>query len=126
MKSEKQSSDPIELLSMFQSGIMTVEIDGFPVLKVDGKDRNLDLEAQGLRKCGLKLTKLVQSETGKKGIRGIISASGLTARKLSQEGWSLNLFDRGSRILRMGRGVSRLTGHVEVNPLKIRNLLENI
>ena len=63
MKSKKEISDPLQLLSLFQSGIMTIEVNGFPVLKVDGKERTLDLEAQGLKKCGVKLSKLASHES---------------------------------------------------------------
>ena len=125
-KWEKSNKDRLELLSMFESGILTVAVNGFPLVKVDAESRSLDLEAQGIKECGIKLSDLIKLESGEKGIKGIISASESTARRLSDEGWSLILYDKGNKILRMGRGVSRLTGHIQVNLLKLRRILENL
>ncbi|MDH2900408.1 MAG: hypothetical protein PXY39_05505 [archaeon] len=125
-KQQKSDADTLELLSMFESGILTVEVNGFPLAKVDAESRSLDLEAQGIKECGIKLSKLIEFETGEKGIKTMISASESTARRLSERGWSLALYDRGSTILKMGRGVSRLTGHIQVNLLKLRKILENL
>jgi hypothetical protein len=125
-KQRKSDADTLELLSMFESGILTVEVNGFPLAKVDAESRSLDLEAQGIKECGIKLSKLIEFETGGKGIKTMISASESTARRLSERGWSLALYDRGSTILKMGRGVSRLTGHIQVNLLKFRRILENL
>ncbi len=126
MKPAKGPADPLELLPLFQSGILIVEANGFPVLKLDSGERSLDLETQGIKECGIKLSKLIEVEGEAKGIRGLLSASESTAKRLSDDGWSLALYDKGSRILKMGRGVSRLTGHIEVNLLKLRSLLKNL
>ena len=125
-KQRKGDADTLMLLSIFESGILTVEVNGSPLVKVDAESRSLDLEAQGIKECGLKLSKLIEFETGEKGIKTMISASESTARRLSERGWSLALYDRGSTILKMGRGVSRLTGHIQVNLLKFRRILENL
>ena len=125
-KQRKSDADTLKLLSMFESGILTVEVNGFPLAKVDAESRSLDLEAQGIKECGIKLSKLIEFETGGKGIKTMISTSESTARRLSERGWSLALYDRGSTILKMGRGVSRLTGHIQVNLLKLRKILENL
>ncbi len=125
-KQRKSDADTLKLLSMFESGILTVEVNGFPLAKVDAESRSLDLEAQGIKECGIKLSKLIEFETGGKGIKTMISTSESTARRLSESGWSLALYDRGSTILKMGRGVSRLTGHIQVNLLKLRKILENL
>lgn len=126
IKPAKSPADPLELLPLFQSGILIVEANGFPVLKLDSGERSLDLETQGIKECGIKLSKLIEVEGGAKGIRGLLSASESTAKRLSDDGWSLALYDKGSRILKMGRGVPRLTGHIEVNLLKLRSLLKNL
>jgi hypothetical protein len=122
----KNNADPLELLTLFQSGILTVKANGLPVMKLDGGERSLDLETQGIKECGIKLSKFMEVESRGKGIRGVLSASEGTAKRLSNDGWSLAIYDRGTRILKMGRGVSRLTGHIEVNLLKLRSILENL
>ncbi len=121
-----EQTDNLELLSLFKSGILTVQMNGYPVLKVDAKERSLDLEAKGIRECGIKLSNLIELESGKKGIRGMVSGSETTAKRLYEKDWSLTLYDRGSKILRMGRGVSRLTGHIQVNLLKFQRILESL
>jgi hypothetical protein len=124
MKQRKNTADTVELLSIFESGILTVQVNGFPLVKVDGDSRSVDLETQGIKEFGLKLSELIKLEGGEKGIGGIISTSQSTAKRLSEGGWSLALYDKGSRIFKMGRGVSRLTGHIQVNLLKLRKILE--
>jgi hypothetical protein len=125
MKSE--STDPIELLSIFQSGVLSVQVNGFPFVKVDAETRSLDLEAQGIKESGIKLSGLMKLEGGEdKGIRGIISTGGSTARKLSERGWSLAIHDKGSTVLKMGHGVSRLTGHIQVNIFRLRKILQSL
>jgi hypothetical protein len=125
-KSKSGSLDPIELLSIFQSGVLSVRVNGYPFVKVDAGSRRLDLEAQGIKESGLKLSELMKQEgPGEKGIRGAISRSESTATKLYESEWSLAIYDKGNTILRMGQGVSRLTGHISVNILKLRSLLKN-
>jgi hypothetical protein len=126
-RSKTNFSDPLELLSMFESGVLSVQVNGYPFVKIDAKSHQLDLEAQGIKEFGLKLGELIKLEdSGEKGIKGIISTSRSTARKLSERGWSLAIYDKGSSVLKMGRGVSRLTGHISVNILKLRGLLKNL
>jgi hypothetical protein len=126
-RSKTNFSDPLELLSMFESGVLSVQLNGYPFVKIDAVSHQLDLEAQGIKEFGLKLGELIKLEdSGEKGIKGIISTSRSTARKLSERGWSLAIYDKGSSVLKMGRGVSRLTGHISVNILRLRGLLKNL
>jgi hypothetical protein len=83
----------------------------------------LEVEVDGVREAGLRLSDLIQLQEGStkvlKGSRRVIEA-------LSRLGWKLTLCSEGDRILTMGSGVSRLTGRIRVNPLKLKKLLETL
>ncbi len=120
------SFHPLDLLSMFESGTLTIGIQGLPLLKVDAALRSLDVEATGVKESGIKLSKIVELQAGQTGVVGLVKGSESTAKGLSENGWKLTLYDKGSPILTLGRGVSRLTGHVQANPLKLRKILETL
>ncbi len=67
------------------------------------------------------LSKVVRLQEGSK---NIIEASESMAKKLSNLGWRLTLYEGGSKILTMRGGASRLTGPIRANPLKLRKLLK--
>ena len=122
----QKNADPLDLLSLFASGILTVGVNGLPFLKVDAESRTVDVEAVGVKESGIRLSRVIELEGGQKGARGLLKGSESTAKGLSEKGWTLILYDKGSSILTMGRGVSRLTGYVRVNPMKIRKILETL
>lgn len=122
----QKNADPLDLLSLFASGVLTVGVNGLPLLKVDAESRSVDVEAAGVKEYGIKLSKVIQLESGQKGVRGLLKGSESTAKGLSKKGWRLTLYDKGSSILTMGRGGSRLTGYVRANPMKIRKILETL
>jgi hypothetical protein len=119
----KKNIDPINLLSMFESGSLHVGINGRPLLKVDAETRSLDVEVAGIKETGIKFSKIKTSEDQSLGIQGLIKTSRETARELSDIGWKLSVYDKGKSVLTMGSGVSRLTGRISANPLRLRRLL---
>ncbi|MCL5068138.1 MAG: hypothetical protein M1368_07290 [Thaumarchaeota archaeon] len=121
---ERRGVDPVDLLSIFQSGVLTVGVNGLPLLKVDVESRSVDVEAAGVKECNLKLSSLVELQRGSSGFQDLLKGSRSTARELFEKGWKFVLYDKGQTILLMGRGVSRLTGRIRVNPLKLRKLLK--
>jgi hypothetical protein len=117
---------PLDILSLFESGTLTIGVSGVPLLKVDAEARNLELDASGVKESGLKLSKIMEIQGGQKGFVGLMKGSESTARGLSEKGWKLTLYDKGSEILTLGRGVSRLTGYVHANPLKLRRIWKTL
>lgn len=111
------------LLPLFRSGSLSVAVSGFPVLSIDCKSRSLDVEAKGLKETGLKLSQLAGHHGG---LAGLLKASEPIAKKLAGDGWTLTIYEKGSRALTMGCKVSRLTGHIRANPLKLRRLLSDV
>ena len=122
----QKNADPLCLLSLFASGVLTVGVNGLPFLKIDAESRTVDVEAVGVKEYGIRLSSVIQLESGQKGVRGLLKGSESAAKGLSERGWRLTLYDKGSSILTMGRGVSRLTGYVRVNSMKIRKILETL
>ena len=121
----RRAEGSIEILSSFESGVLTIRVNEFPLLKVDADSKSLDVEASGVREAGIKLSEVLQIEGGR-GFRGLVRNSESLARGLSEKGWRLTLYDKGSGILEAGRGVSRLTGYVHLNPLRLRRILESL
>jgi hypothetical protein len=114
----------VDFLSIFKSGGMTLSVNGTPSVVVDVDSKSLNLEAKGVKKSGLKLLNVTQ-EKGR-GVLGLLKTSQSTAKKLSEMGWKVTIYDGRNVVLSMGSGVSRLTGHIYVNPLKLRTILESV
>jgi len=132
MKKEDKKKNQVEsaaailvdtILPLFSSGSLSVAANGLPLLSLDSKTRSFDLDARGVEETGLKLSQLVGH---RRGVVGLLKDSESIAKELAREGWTLTLYDRGSGALTMGSKVSRLTGHIRVNPLKLRKLLRQV
>jgi hypothetical protein len=115
-------SNPLGILSIFVGGSLSVEIDGKPLFKLDAEKRSVDLEVQGVVETGLKLSKLKTSQDKRLGLLGLLKTSRETAKDLSDVGWKMSLSDKDSTVLTMGSGVSRLSGRIRANPLKLRRV----
>ena len=115
------SAGVLHLLSLLSSGGITVTIARYPVISVDSSKKELGVEIQGAREAGLALADLLKMAVPGAGmVRGTESV----ARQLAELGWTLTLYDRGKRVLSLGSGASRLTGHVSVNPLNLKGLAD--
>lgn len=111
----------LRLLTLLPAGKAQVTVEGIPLVTVDADIKTLDVETEGLREAGLRLSDLLEIGTGTSSpLRGSRMVSGA----LSQSGWKVTLCSNGEKMLAMGSGVSRLTGHISVNPLKLRKLLK--
>ncbi len=101
--------DLVALLSCVVGGSLEARIDGAPFAALDGEARELTLELGrlgpelGRRRSGLS-ARLVELWE----FRGLPSA-------LARSGWRVNIRDGGRELVRMGRTVSALTGHVHVS-----------
>ncbi|HYB75372.1 MAG TPA: hypothetical protein VEC08_00285 [Nitrososphaerales archaeon] len=114
----------LHLLPSLTSGSLTMTVNKLPLLKVDSDSRSLSVEAAGVRESGLKLGEVALSRNGEKTSLGtLLSSSERLARSLAQVGWTLTVYDGNSDLLSMGRGISRMTGHVSVNPIKLMKLV---
>lgn len=112
----------LNLLEGFQSGVLTIGVNGRPLAKIDGELHEIDLGTSGVKESGIKLSKLT---SGKRSLTTILKNSETVARGLANRGWKLTLYDEdGGSILSAGRGVSKLTSYAHVNPLKLGKILE--
>jgi hypothetical protein len=94
---------------------------GLPFIEVKGDEKTLEVEATVAKQAGIRLSNLAKMNGGPvNGLMVPISVAGA----LSQLGWKLNLRTGGEVVLSMGKGSSRLTGRISVNPLKTRKLLK--
>jgi hypothetical protein len=118
---EETLASLVDLLALVQAGKATVTVGGRPFLSIDSDDKTLEVDAYGAREAGFRLSALVSAEEGRV---GVLEGSRHVAGALARLGWRLTLSAEGEQILNMGRGASRLTGRISVNPLKLRKLLD--
>ena len=111
----------LDLLAFAPAGRATVAVDGCPFLSINSDEKTLEVEANGAKEAGLRLSDLVKLHEGPV---GVLEGSGHVAGALSRLGWKLTLNAEGERVLTMGSGVSKLIGRISVNPLKLRKLRE--
>ncbi len=98
-------------------------MNGIPMARLDSESKLLSIETDGMRQGGIRLGKMLGLKRGRGGVGMLLGESEGMARRLSEMGWTLALYDKDQRLLSMGKGASRLTGHIEANPLKLRRLL---
>jgi len=120
-KGEEKVDSLVGLLALLPSGKAKITVKGIPLVSVDADAKTMEVETEGLREAGLRLSNLVEISTG---TSSLLRGSRKVTGALSQSGWKVTLFADGEKMVVMGSGVSRLTGHVSVNPLKLRKLLK--
>ena len=110
----------VGLLGQIPSGKVAVSVGGLPLIAVDADRKTLDVEAERASALGLRFSDLVRLE----GRTGRVRSSLHMGRELSRLGWKLSVYEGRDRVVSLGSGVSRLTGHVSPNPLRLKKLLE--
>ena len=91
------------------------------MVSINSDKKTLEVEADGVREAGLRLSDFVKLQGGSV---SLLESSGHAIGELSRLGWKLTLYAEGDRMLAVGSGVSRLTGRISVNPLRLKKLLE--
>jgi len=118
---QESLSSLFDFLALVSAGRATVTVGGLQFIEVNGDEKTMDVEATVAKRAGIRPSELAKKSGGPLGaLTGPISVAGV----LSQAGWKLNLRTGGEVVLSMGRGSSRLTGRISVNPLKARKLLK--
>jgi hypothetical protein len=107
------------VLTDFLSGTLTVCINNFPFLKVNGESKTLDVELKGFKESGLHLGDMLEKGDKKKDLMDTIKESSSVARRLHEIGWEIRVFEGEDSLIAMGNGVSSLTGYVWFNTLKL-------
>jgi hypothetical protein len=121
MNHEEKVSSLLGLLALVPAGRATVMVHGRPMISVDADSKTLEVEADGFGEAGLHLSDIVRVQEGSS---SILQGSRQVTGVLSSLGWKLTLYADGELVLTMGRGVSRLTGHIGLNPLRLKKLLK--
>ena len=117
-KGEKAAS-LLQLLALLPSGKAEITVEGLRLASVDADAKTLEVEIGGLKEAGVRLSDLLKAESG---TSSMLRGPGKITGTLSQLGWKVTLRADGEKMLAMGSGVSRLTGRISVNPLKLRKL----
>lgn len=118
--SNEKLTSILDVLSFVPAGKATVSFGGRPVISVDADRKTVEVEADSAGDAGIRLRDLVKLEEGG---GGALQGSIRVTRTLTRLGWRLNLYAEGEKLLSLGSGVSKLTGGVGVNPMKLRKLL---
>jgi hypothetical protein len=121
MGGEEGLASLLDLLALILEGRATVSVGGYRFLSINADTKTLEVEAEGVGEAGLHLSDFVKQQEGP---ANILEGSMHVGGSLSRLGWKLTLYAEGDRILSMGRGVSRLTGRIKVNPLKLKKILK--
>ncbi len=121
MNPQKEPATLLDILGILSAGRVTITVGGYPFLSVRSDERELDLEVNGAKRAGVSLSKVIDLQEGR---RNVLNGSEKIAKKLSSLGWKLTLYDKGDGLITMGSGVSRLTGRISANPLRLKRLLE--
>jgi len=112
-----------ESLSNVLSGTVTVSVNNFPFLKIDGESKTFDIEIMGLKESGIETSTVVGDS--RHGLLETLKSSERVARRFHEKGWRLRVFEGGSSVLSMGRGVPSLTGFVWGNPFELLKSLRS-
>ena len=123
MKLPKRGVDGLDALSLFESGSVNISVNGFPLAKVDCDKKDIEVEMRGVDESGIKIFHIARNGTE---LTAVLREAQELASGLSRIGWQLKIYNMGAPALTMGRGVSRLTAHISVNPLKLRRLLKDL
>ena len=121
MNKEKRLTSLLDLLAFMLAGRATITVGGCPLVSINSDKKTLEVEADGVREAGLRLSDFVKLQGGSV---SLLESSGHAIGELSRLGWKLTLYADGDKTLAMGSGVSRLTGRISVNPLRLKKLLE--
>ncbi|MCL5068205.1 MAG: hypothetical protein M1368_07625 [Thaumarchaeota archaeon] len=119
----KGGIEAFDALTLLDSGSVNVTVNGFPLAKVDCDKKDIEVEMRGVHESGIKIFHIARSGTE---LTGVLREAQELASGLSRAGWQLKLYNMGAPALTMGRGVSRLTAHISVNPLKLRRLFKDL
>ena len=106
----------VSLLGRIAGGRAEADVDGVPFAVLDGEKRNLTIQIAPL---------LEEPPTGRsvlhEGRLRLWEARGVPSA-LARAGWHVGFQDGPHEILRLGRDVSALTGHVHVSPAALWKL----
>ncbi len=105
---------------MINEGKIRIGINGIPIVSLDGDSKSFEVEISGLRQNDLKISNLIESRKSKK--RMLLETSGLL-RKITKNGWSFSLYDKGERLLTTGKP-AKFGRYLHFNPLKLKRILE--
>jgi len=115
------SDSVLDLLAAVSKGKATITLEGRPFIHLDADEKTLEVDANGFTAAGLRLQDF---GGGKEGPLATLAGPVHVASALSDQGWKLTLCAEGEKVLTMGKGVSRLTGRIRMNPIKARKLLK--
>lgn len=109
-RSSRGPEEFVGLLASVLRGRVEARIAGVPAAVLDGDARELSVDLRaigGPRGIG---SVLHESHLGLWSARGVPGA-------LAKAGWSVRLREGEAEVVRMGRGATALTGHLDVHPL---------
>lgn len=112
-----------DLLGLISAGSATITVAGRPFLRLDSEGKSVELEADGAREAGLRLSAVVRLQGNETSAR-TLQGSAHIADALARQGWRMILYVEGHKVLTMGAGVSRVTGRISVSPLSLKKLFD--
>ena len=120
MTSASATSAFLELLGRIAGGTAEAVLDGATLVRIDGTTRDVTVQIAPL----LGVARQERPRTDGVSLR-LWEARGVPSA-LARSGWQVSVRDGPHEMIRLGRDVSALTGHVHVSPAalwKLRRLL---
>lgn len=106
----------VGLLGRIAGGQAEAVLDGAPLVRIDGAGRDLTVQIAPF----LEVAPQERSGPGE-GFLRLWEARGVPSA-LARSGWQVSVRDGPHEIIRLGRDVSALTGHVHVSPVALWRL----
>ncbi|MGI0054132.1 MAG: hypothetical protein ACREBZ_00160 [Thermoplasmata archaeon] len=121
MSSQSPARLFLDLLGRVTGGAVQADVDGRRVLNLDGERRNLEVQIDPF----LRVERQIRSSQSPLGHMRLWELHGAPST-LARSGWCVSFQEGSEDVIRVGRGVSPLTGHVHLSPAglwKLRKLL---
>lgn len=106
----------MRLLDQVASGSAEAKIDGTLVAVLDAEGRNLTIDVDPFLTAGTH-----DDSPGPQAHLSLWKNRGIPSA-LARSGWQVSLQSESRELMRMGRGVSALTGHVHASPTALWKL----
>jgi len=114
MNARDATKDMVRLLTQMAGGKLEATIDGQPLARIDAEARTVSLDISGLEKEDIKAR-----ANFREGFVNLWQARGIGG-ELARAGWNVSVTSDEKELVRAGRDVSALTGHVHVSLAALR------
>ncbi len=78
---------------------------------------------RGVHESGIQLFHVMKTQNR---LTNVVRNAQELGSELAKRDWKLTVYSMGTPIVTMGRGASRLTGHISASPFKLRRIIKDL